>query len=315
VDFWAGRWSAAAANATEGLRLARDTRQDTSACRHRATLALLAALRGGKQECRRHTREVLAVAGARSLGMHAAYAVWAQALLELGVGRPEIALTHLEALRDAGVGASHPVVVRDCVPDLIEAAARSGRLDRCEFPLARFEAWAADGGAAWAMALVARCHGLLSAGAAADRHFRTALALHGTANRPFDRARTALLWGEKLRRDRQRAAARAPLRLALEGFEQLGARPWAAKARIELRASGETARSRTPSTLDSLTPQEVQIARFVAEGATNREVAARLFLSRRTVDHHLSNVFAKLGISSRGELILQRTKQLGTDTT
>ena len=120
--------------------------------------------------------------------------------------------------------------------------------------------------------------------------------------RPFERARTELAYGEFLRRARRRVEAREHLRAALDGFEALGATLWAERARVELRASGQTARKRDPSTRDELTPQELQIARFVAEGLTNREVAAQLFLSPRTIDFHLRNVFRKLGISSRTAL-------------
>jgi DNA-binding NarL/FixJ family response regulator len=112
-----------------------------------------------------------------------------------------------------------------------------------------------------------------------------------------------LLYGEALRRARRRAEAREHLRAAFTTFGQLGASPWAERARTELRASGETARQRDPSTLDQLTPQELQIVRFVGQGATNRDVAAQLFLSPRTIDYHLRQVFTKLGISSRAELI------------
>ncbi len=105
-----------------------------------------------------------------------------------------------------------------------------------------------------------------------------------------------------LRRGRRRVEAREHLRAALDSFEALGARLWAERVRIELRASGQTARKADPSTLDDLTAQELQIAHFVAEGLTNRDVAAQLFLSPRTIDFHLRNVFRKLGISSRIEL-------------
>ena len=138
---------------------------------------------------------------------------------------------------------------------------------------------------------------------AAERHFKEALRLHGESARPFDRARTELAFGEFLRRDGRRKEARLHLRAALDTFERLGAAAWAERARDELRASGETARERDPSTADQLTPQERQIMRFVAEGSTNKQVAAQLFLSPRTVDYHLRNVFLKLGISSRAELI------------
>ena len=126
--------------------------------------------------------------------------------------------------------------------------------------------------------------------------------MHGEATRPFERARTELAYGEFLRRARHRVQARDHLRAALDTFESLGAALWAERARVELRASVQTARRRDPSTRDELTAQELQIAQFVAQGLTNREVAAQLFLSPRTIDFHLRNVFRKLGISSRTQL-------------
>jgi DNA-binding NarL/FixJ family response regulator len=121
-------------------------------------------------------------------------------------------------------------------------------------------------------------------------------------DRPLDRARTRLLLGEHLRRRRQRVAAREQLRAALGELRALGAALWAERAEAELLASGETARKRDPGTLGELTPQELQVARFVGEGLSNKEVAAQLFLSPRTIDAHLRNVFAKLGITSRTQL-------------
>jgi DNA-binding CsgD family transcriptional regulator len=139
--------------------------------------------------------------------------------------------------------------------------------------------------------------------------FRESLAHHAHAGRPFEAARTHLALGEFLRRIRRRVDAREDLRTALRIFDDLGATPWAERARQELRASGETARKRDESTATALTPQERQVARQVAEGLSNREVAAQLFLSPRTIDFHLRNVFAKTGISSRGELARLRLDQ------
>src|SRR5262249_25829988 len=135
----------------------------------------------------------------------------------------------------------------------------------------------------------------------AEAHFEQALGLIDDA-RPFDRARIRFLYGEHLRRRRRRLDAREHLRQAIADFETLGAEPWAERARAELRATGETARRREASTIDQLTPQELQIARLVAEGLSNKEVAAQLFLSPRTIDAHLRNVFAKLSITSRIQL-------------
>ena len=116
-------------------------------------------------------------------------------------------------------------------------------------------------------------------------------------------ARTELLFGEWLRRERRRSEARGHLRAAAAAFRALGAPRWEERAEAELRATGETARKREPSTLDQLTPQELQIAALVGEGLTNREIAAQLFLSPRTIEYHLRKVFSKLGIGSRSELI------------
>ena len=136
-----------------------------------------------------------------------------------------------------------------------------------------------------------------------QQHFETALAHHARSPRRVDAARTHLAYGEHLRRARRRVDARTHLRAALAVFDDVGAEPWAERARQELRASGDTARRRDGSDAPTLTPQELQVATLVAQGLPNREVAWQLFVSPRTVDFHLRNVFTKLGISSRGELI------------
>src|SRR5438552_1374317 len=128
-----------------------------------------------------------------------------------------------------------------------------------------------------------------------------AMSLHARTDMPFERARTELCYGERLRRARRRAEARDQLHAALETFERLGAGPWADRARNELRATGETVH-RDRSASDELTLQELQVALKVSEGATNREAAAALFLSPKTIEAHLSRVYGKLGIRSRTEL-------------
>ena len=187
--------------------------------------------------------------------------------------------------------------------DHVEAAIRSRQQTAAAESLDRLQVCAEDTGAGWANALVARCRGLLASDDGQDRHFAEALRLHAPVGRPFDTARTQLLYGESLRRRRRRADARKYLRAAHETFERLGAKPWAEQARKELLASGETARKRDVNTTEQLTPQELQIARFVAEGETNRAIATLMFLSPRTVDYHLRKIFAKLGLSWRAELI------------
>lgn len=219
---------------------------------------------------------------------------YALALLDIGSGRWAAALDRLDALTD-------PALMILTVPDRIEAAVRAGRLEEARDELPLFEAWVTDSDAAWARPRLASCRALLAEGAESTEHFEAALQLVADA-RPFDLARIQLLYGEHLRRARRRVDSRVQLRAALTAFEALGAEPWAERARAELRATGETARKREPSSLDQLTPQELQVAGFVAQGLANKEVAAQLFLSPRTIDHHLRNVFAKLGITSRTQL-------------
>jgi DNA-binding NarL/FixJ family response regulator len=120
---------------------------------------------------------------------------------------------------------------------------------------------------------------------------------------PFERARTELCFGERLRRARRRSEAREPLRAALARFESLEATPWIDRTTAELRATGERARRRRPETADRLTPQELQVAQLITEGATNREAAAALFVTPKTIETHLNHVYRKLGVRSRVELV------------
>ena len=303
LEAWTSRFSAASASAAEGLRIAVETGQENLAAHLRSVLAWIAAVHGRDQECRAYAHAAYAHAIGHRLGPAAGISSWSLALLDLSAGRPEQACDRLEALAAAGPGESHPVVSVFSAADLVEAAVRTERPVVARAALSRLETWSAHTGAVWGEALVARCTGLLADGPEADDHFAEALARHARGGRPFDTARTELLFGERLRRRRRRAEARVHLRAAHEAFERLGLPVWAALTSGELRATGETARKRDVSAMRQLTPQETQIVRIVGGGATNREVAAQLFLSPRTVDYHLRKVFAKLGVSSRAELI------------
>ncbi|MEU6264058.1 helix-turn-helix transcriptional regulator [Saccharopolyspora shandongensis] len=151
-------------------------------------------------------------------------------------------------------------------------------------------------------AVALRCRALLGEGDAAERQYAAAVHLHRERDElPFERARTELLYGEWLRRRHRRSDARPHLRSALDTFDRLGTRPWAERARDELRASGE-GRGASADPAAHLTPQERQVTRLAATGLTNRDIAARLFLSPRTVGCHLSNAYPKLGVASRLEL-------------
>src|SRR4051794_15381305 len=297
-----GRYGAVAADATEGLQLAREAGLPNSACHHLATLAWVAAIRGQEAQCQSLAQEVVAASATRGLGLQRAIAEWALGLLDLGLGRPAQAVRRLARVETARPGGGHPFIALCAAPDLIESAVRAGRPDDARAAWARLARLRGPDAPAWALPLVPRCRALLAPQAARGRPLRQAPAAAAQSRRAFDRARTELLFGEHLRRTRRRVEARDHLDAALSEFERVGAAPWAERAHRELRASGQTARKRDPSTVDQLTAQEVQIARFVARGATNREVAAQLFLSKRTVDYHLRRIFAKLAISSRNEL-------------
>jgi len=196
----------------------------------------------------------------------------------------------------------HRGLARHSVPDLVEAAVRA-ELGAQRLP--GYLAWADAVGSAQADALAARSRALLAGPGDADALFEESLRLHAATDQPMQQARTTLLYGEHLRRHRRRADARGYLHLAADAFERLGAARWAQRARDELRATGETVRKRGQGqAIDRLTSQELQVARAVSQGLTNREAAAQLFLSPRTVDHHLRGVYRKFGISSRAELAL-----------
>lgn len=293
-----GLYPSAAAHAQEGRRLALETGGANVACAHASRLALLAAHRGQADDCRRWTSDALAGATGRHLAPAAAAARLALGTLELGRGRPAPALGHLEAATAGGA----PVAL-DAASSLVEAAVRADRPERGRAALAELaHGWAAVS-APGPRAVEACCRAMLASGDVAERHFTEALRLHAHVVLPFERARTELLFGEALSRERRRIPAREHLRAALDGFEALGAEPWARRARAELRSAGAAVRRDRASTLDALTPQERRIVDLVREGRTNRQTGAEMFLSPRTVDYHLRNVFRKLGIRSRAELV------------
>lgn len=231
------------------------------------------------------------------------WAQWALGLLDLGHGRAGDAADRLQALTTGPY--RHHVSGTRAVPDLVEAAVRLGTPERAAGPYERFARWARAAGVPWAEALRLRCQALLGPDELAESAYLAALDLHDGTHRPFEQARTALLYGEWLRRERRRTDARPHLRAALETFELLGARPWADRARSELTATGTSAPAPADApagALTALTPQELQIARLAARGLTNRDIAAQLFLSPRTVGHHLYKAYPKLGIASRTDL-------------
>ncbi|MFF9044109.1 LuxR C-terminal-related transcriptional regulator [Streptomyces parvulus] len=306
AELRAGRHPQARAHAEEGLRAALRAGQRNTAAHHRAVLALAASIEERPDVVARHVAAALATARRHGLAQVTTLAEWATARADLGRGRPHDAADRLGLLVLPGPGRGHFAVWRLAVPCFVEAAVLAGRHEETREVLADFADWAAFGADPQAAAQLARCHALLAPPDRADALYRRALARHDEAGGDFERARTALLHGKWLRRRRRPREARGLLGTALAGFDRCGAGVWAAQARGELRAlgapSGGPDGGPDTGTLTRLTPQQLRIARHVAEGATNREVALTLAVSTRTVDYHLRKVFAALGVRSRLEL-------------
>jgi DNA-binding CsgD family transcriptional regulator len=306
AELWTGQHAAALEHATDGEARARQTGQDNVACVHVAAAAFATGALGDGAGCRALARRALAEATARGLALPVALAGWAQAFADLSLGRANAAATRLRSLATSGPGAGHASVRLLSVPHFVEAAARlphdSALGASAGAALSGYARWAGATGNPAVLALVARCRALLSTGDESDGHFAEALRLHTGAGWEFEHARTHLLYAETLRRTRRRVAARHHLRSALEVFERCGAVAWRQRTRAELRATGERADPEDGAPVADLTSQQWEIARLAAAGETNREIAARLYLSQRTIDYHLRRIFTRLGITSRVEL-------------
>jgi ATP/maltotriose-dependent transcriptional regulator MalT len=188
------------------------------------------------------------------------------------------------------------------LPELVEAAARLGEIDIAQAALERLVETTHPSGTDFGLGIEARSRALLSQGKAAEHHYREAIERLGRTRLRPDLARSQLVYGEWLRREGRRIDAREQLRTAFELLTGMGMEGFGERARRELTATGLKVRKRSPETRDELTPQEEQIARLARDGLSNPEIGAQLFLSPRTVEWHLHNVFVKLGIGSRKAL-------------
>jgi DNA-binding CsgD family transcriptional regulator len=273
----------------------------------------LSALRGDEDRLTALTAAASATAAAEGQGVATTYAHWAAAILHNGTGRYADALAAALEVREQGqrAGVGNRGVSTWVQPELIEAAARTGRTQVAKDVLGALAETTQAGGTDFGLGLEARSRALVSEDAAAESYYREAIQRLGRTQMRPDLARAHLLYGEWLRRQRRRRDARDQLRTAFEMFDSMGMGAFAARARTELRATGEQARPREAGISQSLTPQEEQIARLVAEQLPNREIAARLFISASTVEYHLRKVFRKLGVSSRHEVA--RMFQSGSD--
>ena len=259
----------------------------------------LAALQGHEAEAVSLIDRSRADVTRRGEGIGLSVLDWAEAILYNGLGRYDQA-------RAAAVRvAVHPQDLSAsnwAMAELIEAAVRAGAPEQAAEVHGRLEDMARVSGTEWALGLTARTGALLAVGQPAEDLYLEAIGRLGRGRMAVDLARAHLLYGEWLRRQRRRTDAREQLRVAHDRFSEFGMDAFAERARIELEATGEHARKRTADTLDELTPQESQIARLAADGNTNREIAAQLFISPSTVEYHLRKAFRKLDVKSRTQL-------------
>jgi ATP/maltotriose-dependent transcriptional regulator MalT len=229
----------------------------------------------------------------------ALYAQWAAAVLYNGLARYEEAAW---SARQATSDTFEYWVSAWALPELVEAAMHAGDAELARDALGRLAETTQPAGTDFALGIEARSRALLSDGAAAGDLYREAIERFSRTRLRPELARAHLLYGEWLRREGRRVDAREQLRSAYDLFDAIGMEAFAERARRELLATGEKARKRSPGTREELTPQEEQIARLARDGLSNPEIGAQLFVSARTVEWHLRNVFAKLGITSRRQL-------------
>lgn len=227
------------------------------------------------------------------------------------IGRSTLVTANLCAGEpEAAVEAALPVIEHDSafaaeytLPELIEAAVRSGNRKEAVSAFGTLDKRTRAAGTSWALGLRARCQALISDGERAEHAYVEAISELERSRAAVDLARAHLLYGEWLRRSKRRRDTRRQLGIAESMYDAMGANGFAAQARDELRASGERARSRTPETEFDFTPQEARVANLAAEGSSNSEIAAQLFISPSTVEYHLGKVFRKLGVRSRSQLV------------
>ena len=264
-----------------------------------SSTAVVVAWRGQEAELHRliatHTDEAVA----RGDGTWVSAAQWTSAVLYNGLGRYD------EALAAAEQGSAYPDelgLANWSMVELVEAASRCGAPERAAGALERLSEMAGACQTDWALGIEARSHALAATTESADRLYREAIDRLGRTRLRAYLARTHLVYGEWLRRERRRQDAREQLRTAHEMLTSMGISAFAERAERELRATGERVRKRTVATREDLTTQELQVAQMARDRLSNPEIGARLFISPRTVEYHLHKVFTKLGISARGEL-------------
>jgi DNA-binding CsgD family transcriptional regulator len=299
-----GDWGQAYSDATEAVELGTDVTAGLDLCYALVSAGRIEAAMGMAKPCRAHLDRAISLARPAGAASITAYAAAARGLLELGGANYGRAATNFA--RAAEVTTRHGVM-DPCViqwrPDYIETLVRLGRTSDACAQLAVLDAEAEATGSHWATVTAARCRGMFhSTPQQAMELLEEAVSIAETSANLFEQARARMSFGEALRRGRRRGEAQRQLQQARSDFELLGAQSWVKRADTELVALGVSAtRARKPIHV-RLTPQELRVALQVAEGLTNQEAAARLFLSHKTIEVHLGHIYDKLGVHSRAGL-------------
>jgi ATP/maltotriose-dependent transcriptional regulator MalT len=296
-EMWAGRFAAAESYQLQALDLSEAINGSTYLWDLMNVEVL--AWRGRDADTRRRVEALIAVAEQSRAATVAGLARISLVVLELGSSRYEEAFTLARQVYD-----DDPLAFgNEVLPNLVEAAVRSGNVDSAEAACARLSERATASGTPWALGLLARSRALLATGDDAEAHYNEAIDRLTQTSVVTDLAHAHLLYGEWLGRRKRRSDARGQLRKALDMFDTMGALAYAERTRAELVRTGARVRDRSVETMYELTPQEEQVARLAAGGATNSEIAAQLFLSAATIDYHLRKVYKKLGVESRRDLV------------
>jgi ATP/maltotriose-dependent transcriptional regulator MalT len=315
VELDTGRWRVAAAALAEAVQLAHETGNGADRGLALGALAWLEAAQGDAEACHAHAEEALELAGRLGRGSRLDRAAGARGLLELGSGRPERALASLEYVRDlvGEAGGSDAALTPHRLTDLVEAYALAGRIREAQ---ATFEVFSVDAERTRrpsALALAARCRALLAPDSELDARFADALEADLEITGPFERARTELLYGSRLVRAGRTGEAIDRLSAALRAFEELGAKPWAGRAREEIVAAGGAPPDPQINRLDRLTPLELDVALLAGAGAPLEDIAHRLFLGPRSARLMKASAMAKLGVESTAELVAALGPELSPD--
>jgi GMP synthase-like glutamine amidotransferase/DNA-binding CsgD family transcriptional regulator len=315
VELDTGRWRVAAAALAEAVQLAQETGDSADHGLALGALAWLEAAQGHVEACRAHAHEALELAGRLGSGSRLDRAAAALGLLELGCGLPELAIASLEDVRQLQqeTGWSDAALTPHRLPDLVEAYTLAGRIREAQAALDVFSVDAERTRRPSALALAARCRALLAPDSELDARFADALEPSVETTGPFERARTRLLYGSRLAGARRSVEATDHLSAALRAFEELGARPWAGRARDEIVAAGGAPPDPQVNRLERLTPLELEVAFATGAGAPLDDIAHRLFLGPRSARLLQASAMAKLGVESTAELVGALGPELSLD--